>query len=83
MARSTTINTTVRGYRMEIIFDYTPASKGERERGTGLQLSPDEPAEIEIIGVTLCDPSDIWEIISEEVTITTGDLIEAVQKWEP
>lgn len=32
-------------------YDYHKASRGARERGTGLQLEPDEPASIEIYSV--------------------------------
>jgi len=81
MIKHSTIQTKVCGYRMEISFDYTPACKGERERGSGVKLSPDEPADIDITGVKLLDPGDIWEIITEEVTISTRDVMEAVNKY--
>jgi len=32
-------------------YEYTPAERGERERGTGLPLSPDYPASVEIYSV--------------------------------
>lgn len=80
MIKHSTIQTKVCGYRMEISFDYSPASKGERERGSGVKLSPDEPAEVEITGVKLLDPEDMYEIITEEVNISFKDALEAV--WE-
>jgi hypothetical protein len=33
-------------------YEYTPASRGSRERGTGLALEPDEPSKIDIFSVT-------------------------------
>lgn len=83
MSKSSTIKTKVRGYEMEITFDYTPACRGVRERGTGLQLEPDEPAIIEITGLVLCDPADFCEMVVEEVNITIEDVEEAIANWEP
>lgn len=83
MAKTDTIETDVRGYRMEIQFSYWKGCKGARERGTGLQLEPDEPAEIEVTGIKLLDPEDIMEIITEEVTISMEDVIEAIEKYQP
>ena len=34
-------------------YEYTPASRGSRERGTGLQMEPDEPARIVIISTSI------------------------------
>lgn len=36
------------GETLEVSGTYYPATRGAREYGTGLQLEPDEPAEIEI-----------------------------------
>ena len=35
----------------DVHFLYYPPMRGERERSSGLQLSPDAPAEIEITGI--------------------------------
>lgn len=75
-----TIEVNVCGYQMEVRFDYWKAYRGERERGTGLQLEPDEPAGMEVTGIKLLDPEDMMEIISEEVTITLDDVTEAIDK---
>lgn len=77
-----TLETIVRGYKVEIDYDYTPPCRGERERGTGLQLSPDEEADVEILGVRLVDANDFWEIITEEALPTEDEIIEAFWKYE-
>jgi hypothetical protein len=83
----TTLTTVVRGYKVEIDFNYSPPSKGARDSfngraGAGIQLEPDEPADIEITGVRLCDPDDLWEIITEESLPTKDELLEAIWKYQ-
>lgn len=79
---TTTIKASVKGYMMEIDVDAWKACKGARERGTGLQLEPDEPAGFEVTAARLVSPEDIFEIVTEEVSITLGDINEAVEKYE-
>jgi hypothetical protein len=42
----------------EVEFDHYPASRGAREKGTGVQLEPDEPATNEITEVFMVHPTD-------------------------
>lgn len=41
----------------QVGWDYYPASKGARERGSGVQLEPDEPESWEITEVMLAHPT--------------------------
>ena len=81
-----TIQTTVRGYRMEIEFSAHKAERGARDSfngrpGAGIQLAPDDPGGIDDVSkITLLDPSDIKEIITEEVMISIEDVMEAIYK---
>jgi hypothetical protein len=43
--------TTIQGIPCQVEVTYYAASRGARERGTGLQLEPDEPAFWDIMGV--------------------------------
>jgi hypothetical protein len=80
---SSTRTTTVRGYEMEITFDWHKATKGMKERGTGFKLEPDEDAGIDdITSLRLVNPADFLEIVAEEVTITLDDVREALAKME-
>jgi len=42
-----------RGVPIEVDYDYYPASKGARERGSGVQLEPDEPACVELTALSI------------------------------
>lgn len=37
----------------QVEYYYYPAARGAVERGTGIPMEPDEPATVEIVGVTL------------------------------
>jgi hypothetical protein len=80
---SSTKTVTAKGYQMEVTFDWHRASKGMRERGTGLRLEPDEDAGIDdITSLRLVDPADLLEIVAEVVVITLDDVREALDKIE-
>ncbi len=53
---------TIADNELEVSFDYYPPSRGARERGTGLQLEPDEPATFEICEVKLGE-HDVTELV--------------------
>ena len=38
---------------LEVNYDYFPASRGQRENGSGVQISPDEPASVELCKIKL------------------------------
>lgn len=42
-------------YYLDTIYDYFPASRGSAERGTGIPLTPNEPARADILSVKLLD----------------------------
>jgi len=42
----------------EVEFDYYPASRGAREKGSGVQLEPDEPETWEITEIFMVHPVD-------------------------
>ncbi len=43
----------------EVDFDYYPASRGAREKGSGVQLEPDEPESWEVTEVRMYNPDDM------------------------
>ena len=47
-------------------YDYYPEERGSRERGTGLQIEPDEPATVEITSVK--------DNTGNEVELSTNDI---------
>jgi hypothetical protein len=53
----------------DVEFDYTPASKGAREKGSGVQLEPDEPESWDICTIKLRNgkirPLDVTDWMSE------------------
>lgn len=54
---------TVAGVELEVDGDYYKASKGAREKGSGVQLEPDEPATFELSAVYIADV-DIADLLS-------------------
>jgi hypothetical protein len=63
----------------EVEFDHYPASRGARERGSGVQLEPDEPATKEITEVFMVHPTDqdINRVdVTEQLSKEMGDYIE-------
>lgn len=57
---------------LDCMIDYTPAERGSREYGTGIQLEPDYPEEADVISVSV-NNVDITDIIRE-------DIIEEIQE---
>jgi hypothetical protein len=53
----------------DVEFDYYPASKGAREKGSGVQLEPDEPASWDICTIKLRNgkirPLDVTDWMNE------------------
>lgn len=43
-------------YAVTFYYDYTPAERGSRERGSGIPLEPDYGAGVDIIGAEIFDP---------------------------
>ena len=57
-------------------FDYSPAHSGIREPGTGLLLSPDEPAELEIASVKDA-------VSGEDIELSPSEEEEAMERgWQ-
>ncbi|AVH84944.1 hypothetical protein RsoM2USA_15 [Ralstonia phage RsoM2USA] len=54
---------------IKIVYDYSAACRGARERGTGLQLEPDEPESVEINAVSYFD-----SISGEWIDVDVGQL---------
>lgn len=42
-----------KGVQLSVGFTYYPPSKGARERGSGVQLEPDEPASVDIAELSI------------------------------
>lgn len=42
-----------RGVQLSVDYTYYPASRGAREKGSGVQLEPDEPASVDVDDVKL------------------------------
>lgn len=51
------------GVELRVDGDYYPASRGAREKGSGVQLEPDEPASFEVSAVYVADV-DIADLLS-------------------
>lgn len=70
-----------RGYSLAVEYDYYPAKKGKRERGSGVQLEPDDEETIEltmvehngkeILGLLEGQSKEIEDTISEQ--LETGE----------
>lgn len=50
---TTETETIYREFELEVEFDFYKGCRGARERGSGVQLEPDEPASCEVNSVTL------------------------------
>lgn len=74
---STTITHPVTQEDIEVTveFDYTPPERGERESGTGLQLTPDYPEDVEIISVMDNDGNNYIDKLSKDDLSTIEDTI--------
>ena len=67
----------------EVEFDHYPASRGAREKGSGVQLEPDEPATNEITQIFCVHPTDkkvkrvdVTEQLSQEMSDYFDEQIE-------
>lgn len=56
-------------------YDYTPPERGERESGTGLQLTPDYPEDLQIISVMDNDGNDYIDKLSKNDLNSIEDTI--------
>lgn len=74
---STTITHPVTQEDIEVTveFDYTPPERGERESGTGLQLTPDYPEDVEIISIMDNDGNDYIDKLSKDDLSSIEDTI--------
>lgn len=70
---SDTLRTTI-SIPVEVSFNYSPKSYGSRERGTGLALEPDEPADVEI---TRIGPTDSVTLNISQLDTATQAQLEA------
>lgn len=67
---------------IEVEYDFSPASKGGRERGTGLQLEPDTDASVDIISATETRTGSKIQLTPKEVkqvTIEIGEKLASNQ----
>ena len=55
----------VNGYEWEVNYTYSSATRGARERGTGMQLEPDESSGVEIEGIMTSE--DVLELLDQEL----------------
>ena len=67
-----------RGYSLSVEYDYYPPTKGKREKGSGVQLEPDDDATIEL---TLVEHNgmEIMGLLEEQtdaIEITIGEQLE-------
>ena len=64
-------DTTYEDLDFRVTFNQYPAYRGARERGSGVQLEPDEPASIEVTNIQLLHDGDtqieIYDVLSEKV----------------
>jgi len=68
-----------RGYSLSVEYDYYPPSKGAREKGSGVQLEPDEDAVIELNSVHLngIEVMGLLEdLVLSEIEVTIGEQLE-------
>ena len=54
-----------RGYSLSVEYDYYPPSKGAREKGSGVQLEPDEDALVELTSVQL-NGMDMYDLLIDQ-----------------
>jgi len=54
------------GGELDCELEYEPAERGSRERGTGLQMEPDEPENAILITARL-NGIDIAELLSDDI----------------
>jgi len=54
------------GGELDCELDYEPECRGSRERGTGLQMEPDEPANAFLVTAKI-GGVDISELLSEDI----------------
>lgn len=64
MPKSHAIEVTVKGIPLEVEYDYYKGCRGQREQGTGIQLTPDEDPEIEINAVSVAGV-EVTDLISD------------------
>lgn len=70
------------GEKLEVSGSYYPASRGMREHGTGLQLEPDEPAEIEIESI-LYKEIEVFGLMETAIEIIEERVWVAFSEREP
>jgi hypothetical protein len=58
-------------------YEYTPSERGERERGSGLQLTPDYSEDIEIISVTDSNGKE-YELSDREMDMLVQKILDDV-----
>jgi len=59
-------------------YEYTPAERGSRERGTGLQLEPDYPASVEIYSV-VDDQGTEYELSKSELERIENEIFDMIK----
>lgn len=67
-----------RGYSLAVEYDYFAPSKGKREKGSGVQLEPDEDATIELTQVEH-NGMEIMGLVEEytaDIEIAIGEQLE-------
>ena len=68
--------------KIEVEYDFNPASRGGRERGTGLQLEPDTDASVDVLSATDIRTGAEIKLTPEEVkqvTIEIGEKLASDQ----
>ena len=86
--KTQSVRFTFRGLLLDAEIYTWPESRGARERGTGLQLEPDEPAGFEVEKVTLIEneddltEEDVAEVLADEDGIYQSIIDELDAYWE-
>lgn len=71
-----------RGYSLSVEYDYYPPSRGAREKGSGVQLEPDEPALVELTSVML-NGMDMMDLLTEQQDEIETAIYEQLSEEEP
>jgi len=75
------LNVTFEGVHFTVEYEYEPAERGARERGTGLQLEPDYDEQFYLVSVKVGDDAqDILEYLDPHFRERLTD--EVKLQWE-
>ena len=68
-----------RDVEVVVEYEYIPAERGSRERGTGAQLEPDYPAHVEIYSVTDAnDPKKEYDLTNRQQEQIENEILDDI-----